>query len=153
MTIRAATQDDLAALADIHARAFARAWCSGDLAALLSGPGVLAFLAADEDPCGFILVRVAADEAEILTLAVGPDRRKQGIASGLLENAARHVETGGASRMFLEVASQNLPARNLYGKYGFREVGRRKAYYEDGDDALVLAAALPLGVGNSRKTL
>jgi ribosomal-protein-alanine N-acetyltransferase len=51
------------------------------------------------------------------------------------------------------VAAANLPARNLYGKYGFREVGQRKGYYEDGDDALVLAAALPLAMGNPEKTL
>jgi ribosomal protein S18 acetylase RimI-like enzyme len=51
------------------------------------------------------------------------------------------------------VAAQNLPARKLYEKYGFREVGRRKAYYDDGDDALVLAAVLPLVVGNPGKTL
>ena len=59
----------------------------------------------------------------------------------------------GSVRIFLEVAAANLPARNLYGKYGFREVGLRKAYYEDGDDALVLAASLPLAMGNPEKTL
>jgi ribosomal-protein-alanine N-acetyltransferase len=51
------------------------------------------------------------------------------------------------------VAAANLPARKLYEKYGFREVGLRKAYYEDGDDALVLSAVLPLAMGNPEKTL
>ncbi|HEY8947692.1 MAG TPA: ribosomal protein S18-alanine N-acetyltransferase [Rhizomicrobium sp.] len=152
MTIRPATPHDLPDLADIHARAFARGWGSQSLKALLSGPGVSAFLMEDDEICGFILVRVAADEAEILTIAVGPDRRQKGLGSGLLEHAALAAREGGASHMFLEVAAQNLPARNLYEKYGFREVGRRKAYYEDGDDALVLSAGLPLMVGNSGKT-
>jgi ribosomal-protein-alanine N-acetyltransferase len=151
--IRLATFQDLPALTDIHARAFAHAWHSNALKDLMAGPGVFGFVVEDDEACGFILVRLAADETEILTIAVGPDRREQGHASTLLDHAARDMRGRGAARMFLEVAAQNLPARNLYKKYGFREVGHRKAYYEDGDDALVLSADLPLAVGNSRKTL
>ena len=153
MNIREATSRDIAAMADLHARAFAFAWDDTSLRALLNGPGVFALLSQDDEPCGFILIRVVADETEILTLAVGPDRRRQGLASLLLEHAAARAATDGAARMFLEVASANLPARNLYKKYGFREAGTRKAYYEDGDDALVLSASLPLIVGNSAETL
>lgn len=153
MTIRLATFDDLAVLADIHARAFAQGWQRDSLKSLMSGPGVFVFVAEDDEACGFIMARLAADEAEILTIAVGPDRRKQGLGSGLLGHAARDMRVRGAVRMFLEVAERNTPARNLYEKHGFHEVGRRKAYYEDGDDALVLSASLPLVVGNSGKTL
>lgn len=153
--IRTATVRDLAAMADIHARAFTRAWNENALAALMDGPGIFALLAEQEEPSGFILIRVALDEAEILTLAIRPDARRKGLAAGLLESAAARAREHGAARLFLEVAAANIPARNLYGKYGFGEVGLRKAYYEDGGDALTLAAALPLALrmGNSAKTL
>lgn len=153
MNIRMASIGDLAALADVHARAFAQGWDDASLKSLMSGPGVAAHVAEDREICGFILTRIAADEAEVITIAVGPDRRRQGLASRLLERAVAHMVRLGAARMFLEVAAQNLPARNLYEKYGFREVGRRKAYYDDGDDALVLAVDLPLVVGKPEKTL
>ena len=153
MTIRAATARDLAALADLHARAFARAWDEAAMKSLFAGRGVFALVSEEDDLSGFILARVAADETEILSVAVSPDMRQRGLASLLLEQACHKATGEGAVRIFLEVAAANAPARNLYEKYGFREVGRRKAYYEDGDDALVLSASLPLAMGNSRKTL
>ena len=153
MTIREATAQDISGLADLHARAFARAWDRAAMQSLLNGPGVFAFIAEEDDLKGFIMVRVAADETEILSIAVGPDTRRRGLGSTLLTHAAQQVSGLGAVRMFLEVAAANLPARNLYEKHGFRQVGARKAYYEDGGDALVLAAGLPLTMGNSRETL
>ena len=153
MTIRAATPWDLAGLADLHARAFALAWDEAAMKSLLDGRGVFALVADEDDLSGFILARVAAEEIEILSVAVSPDMRQRGLASRLLAQACHRAIAEGAARIFLEVAAANLPARNLYKKYGFHEVGRRKAYYEDGDDALVLSAALPLAMGNSGKTL
>lgn len=153
MNIRPATSRDLSALADLHARAFARAWDELAIKSLFNGRGVFALVAEEDDLDGFILLRVAADETEILSVAISPDMRQRGLASQLLEQACHRAAGEGAVRIFLEVASANLPARNLYKKYGFREVGQRKAYYEDGDDALVLSAGLPLAMGNSGKTL
>jgi ribosomal-protein-alanine N-acetyltransferase len=153
MNIRPATPRDLSALADLHARAFARGWDVSAMKSLLDGQGVFALVAEGDDLDGFVMVRVAADETEVLSIAIGPNARRRGLASGLLEQACHRVASMGSVRIFLEVAAANLPARNLYGKYGFREVGLRKAYYEDGDDALVLAASLPLAMGNPEKTL
>jgi ribosomal-protein-alanine N-acetyltransferase len=153
MRVRVGAVDDLAALADVHARAFAQAWTETSLKSLISGPGVAAHIVEDDEICGFIVTRVAADEAEIITIAVRPDRHRQGLASALLKTALAQAEAAGATRAFLEVAARNLPARRLYEGQGFREVGRRKTYYADGDDALVLGTGLPLVVGNSGKTL
>jgi ribosomal-protein-alanine N-acetyltransferase len=153
MNIRPATPRDLSALADLHARAFARGWDVSAMKSLLDGQGVFALVAEGDDLDGFVMVRVAADETEVLSIAIGPNARRRGLASGLLEQACHRAASMGSVRIFLEVAAANLPARNLYGKYGFREVGLRKAYYEDGDDALVLAASLPLAMGNPEKTL
>lgn len=130
------------ALAGVHALAFDDPWSAADLAALLASPGVFALAARDEgDLAGFVLCRVAADEAEILTIATAPARRRQGVGRALLEAAAGTASAGGAETVFLEVAEDNAAALGLYRAAGFAPVGRRKGYYSRGAgaiDALVL---------------
>ena len=93
-------------------------------------------------------MRVAAQEAEILTLAVVLAKRRRGIGANLVRSAATHTQQLGAEQIFLEVASANVAAQRLYGGLGFHEVGRRKDYYALGggkfDDALILRCNLPL---------
>ncbi len=114
------------------------------MAGLLAMPGSYGFLAADENgtPAGFILCRVAADEAEILTLMVVPALRRQGFARHLLRAGQKQAARQGAATIFLEVASNNKAAKMLYESNGFVEVGRRARYYPNGSDALVLQAIL-----------
>lgn len=132
--------------AALHAESFDDAWREAEIAALLASPGVFARLARDgEAPLGFLLVRVAADEAEILTLAVSPARRRQGAGRALVEAAAEAAVLVGATALFLEVAEDNGPALALYNACGFERVGRRLGYYvrgEDRVDALALRRAL-----------
>ncbi len=87
-----------------------------------------------------VLVRVAADEAEILT--IGVTARRQGIGTALMAAALGAARTQGASAMFLEVASDNAAARGLYQRLGFAPAGQRKAYYANGADALLLRREL-----------
>ena len=89
-----------------------------------------------------ILCRVAADEAEILTLAVTPGARRHGIGRALVDTAVSHAHAQGASRFFLEVSTSNQPAQALYRSAGFVQVGIRRRYYPDGADALVLSRGL-----------
>ena len=130
------------ALAAIHAEAFETPWDEASLSALLASPGVFAV----EEPDGFILIRVVADEAEILTLAVRPAARRSGLGGRLVETAVVRAAALSAERMFLEVAEDNVAARALYARAGFHEAGRRRGYYsrKDGsrEDALVLALNL-----------
>ncbi|WP_292024553.1 MULTISPECIES: ribosomal protein S18-alanine N-acetyltransferase [unclassified Brevundimonas] len=130
-----ATPDALAAL---HAEAFSAPWDARAFADLLAQPGVLLRIEAD----GFILIRVVLDEAEILTLAVRPGARRQGLGRRLVERACVAAKDAGAETLFLEVAEDNAAARVLYARAGFVEIGRRKAYYAGPDgrriDALVL---------------
>lgn len=130
-----ATPDALAAL---HAEAFSAPWDARAFADLLAQPGVLLRIEAD----GFILIRVVLDEAEILTLAVRPGARRQGLGRRLVERACVAAKDAGAETLFLEVAEDNAAARALYARAGFVEIGRRKAYYAGPDgrriDALVL---------------
>jgi len=141
---RIADESDLSEIARIHASCFDHGWDEGVLRDFLKTPGTLAFATSG----GFILLRVAADEAEILTLAVAPHARRKGAGGALVSGAAARAHALGAQRMFLEVATSNAAARALYGQFGFAEVGLRKGYYGE-DDALILRANLPIApLGN-----
>jgi ribosomal-protein-alanine N-acetyltransferase len=130
-----------AALAAIHAAAFRATdvWGAEVFDSLLAQAGCFALIDAAG---GMLMARVTADEAEILTLAVAPAARRNGVGRALVRAAMRRAVAAGAAAMFLEVASGNLPARALYEKCGFARVGRRARYYPDGGDALVLRADL-----------
>lgn len=127
-----------ARLAALHASAFAAPWDADAFAALLAQPGVFAV----ERPDGFVLMRVVADEAEVLTLAVRPSARRRGLGRELTGEGAATARALGADRVFLEVAEDNGPARALYTGLGFVEAGRRRGYYAAADggrrDALLL---------------
>lgn len=90
---------------------------------------------------GFIVYRVVADEAEIITLGVAPNARRGGIAAAMLEIAAADAKKRGAKKMFLEVAEDNAPARALYEQSGFANIGVRPKYY-DGIDAVMMSRNL-----------
>lgn len=130
------------ALAALHAEAFDAPWSAEAFADLLGQAGVV--LEGDND--GFILIRAAADEAEILTLAVRPSARRQGLGGRLVQAASERAAELGATRMFLEVADDNAPARGLYQSLGFETAGRRRRYYPRADgpaaDALILVLSL-----------
>lgn len=130
-------------LADLHAAAFAAPWDAAAFETLLGQAGVFAIDASQ----GFILIRSVADEAEILTLAVAPAARRQGLGARLVRDGAAAAAARGAARLFLEVADDNVAALALYAGAGFVEAGRRPGYYarpEGGrQDALILALNLP----------
>ena len=133
---------DTAPLAALHAASFPDPWDAAAIAALLATPGTFAF----SDPEGFVLARIAGDEAEILTLAVAPRARGRGLGRALLQAAIARARQLGAVAMFLEVGVDNPAALALYSGLGFARVGARKAYYAAGHgsgDALVLRLPLP----------
>ena len=96
----------------------------------------------------FILIQVAADESEILSLGTSPQMRRAGLARALLIEAAAEAMKRAATAMFLEVAEDNLAALALYRSCGFATHGRRRAYYMRSGaqpaDALMLRAQLPV---------
>jgi len=148
-------------MALIHAAAFppAERWGADAIALQLSMSGAYGFLLtlppgegrgegalqAERAPAAFVLARAAADEAEILTLAVLPAAQRQGLAQNLLQAAMATARSRGAATMFLEVSPQNTPALTLYTQSGFTQVGRRPRYYPGGGDALVLRRTLSPG--------
>ena len=128
-------------MALLHARAFAdrERWGADAIGLQLALPGAFGWIA---PAGGMILARVAADEAEILTLAVDPSVQRRGLGRSLLEQAMATARQQGAGTLFLEVASGNGAARALYAASGFATVGCRRGYYPGGGDALVLRRRL-----------
>ncbi|MGO9743257.1 MAG: GNAT family N-acetyltransferase [Roseiarcus sp.] len=118
--------------AGIHAAAFAHPWSAGEFAKLISDPATVGAAALDPATLsvrGFALSRCAADEAEILTIAVLPSCRKCGVARDLLREHLQQAAFAGARRIFLEVDADNAAALALYAKSGFVKVGERPGYY------------------------
>jgi len=121
--------------------------CSGDVggaswdekavAALLAMPGAFAHVADRRGaPVGFVLARVAADEAEIVSIGVAPTARRQGVAAALVDTAIETARRDGAVRMFLEVADDNVAALAFYRGRDFNACGRRAGYYKRADGAV-----------------
>ncbi len=128
--------------AAIHRQCFAQPWDRAAMAGMLAMPGCFGWIAGKDYPLGLILCRVAADEAELLTIGILPGQRSRGYAGRLLAAAQDEARTAGAQMMFLEVATDNVAAQRLYQKHGFAMVGRRHNYYGQGTHALVLQRAL-----------
>ncbi len=130
--------------ARLHAASFAHPWSPVELESLLSAANTVADAAEDAASgrlVGFVLSRVAADEAEILTIAVDPAYRRKSIAGKLLASHLDALTRRGTRSLFLEVHEFNLAARALYRKAGFKDVGRREGYYrqaEGGPGAAVI---------------
>ncbi len=137
-SIRRATVADCDDLSDIHAGSFSRGWSGAEFESLLVQSGTHALIAHRRNPlgrrsaAGFILYRIVADEAEILTVAVARESRRRGIGSALLEEALRHAYREGAERIYLEVEDTNRAAIALYRWAEFHETGRRAGYYREG---------------------
>lgn len=142
MNLRAAGADDAELLAALHATAFDEGWPARLIADLLSGLGAGALVIEDAAPQAMVLWRAAGGEGEILTLAVDPRRRRQGLGRLLVEAASSLAREAGAQALFLEVALDNAAAIRLYEAAGFAQVGRRPGYYRrsggERADALVM---------------
>lgn len=138
---------DAPKMAGLHAEAMPdEPWDAAALTAILDG-GARGLGTRDGDGAllGFVLVRTAADEAEILTICVGEAARRRGVGAALLRAACAAAAKDGAETMFLEVAADNDAAQALYAAAGFAEVGRRRGYYRRGEskvDAIVMSASL-----------
>lgn len=142
--VGAAAQARSAGIARILAAAFddpARAWTAESVAATLSAPGTAALLA----PGGCALLRVAADEAELLTIAVVPEARSRGLGGALLGASLQEAAALGAVRLHLEVGAGNVAALALYASAGFTRTGLRRGYYrgpKGREDAVLMARDL-----------
>ncbi|MFP3940281.1 MAG: ribosomal protein S18-alanine N-acetyltransferase [Thermoanaerobaculia bacterium] len=152
ITIREARRGDLPAVVTLERASFDDPWSERLLDAELAHRSSLALLATGEGGTvlGYAAFRRAADQAELVRIAVAPEARSHGVGRRLVEEGVERLRRGGVRRCFLEVRTGNAAARKLYAGLGFRRFGLRRAYYADGSDALVLALRLtPPAAGSS----
>ena len=135
---------DALRLAALHATGFERPWSVKGWEEMLrqSTTLCLGVEASDATLSAAIAVQFAFDTAEVLTLVTAPPVRRAGLAHRLVEAALAHAGQRGISRMCLDVSESNQAARALYEGLGFKVDGRRKAYYSDGSDAVLLSREL-----------
>jgi ribosomal-protein-alanine N-acetyltransferase len=148
--IEPATTADAGAIAKLHAQGFHRGWPREEFAAYLADPEATpAYVVCDKwhRVVGFAMLRLVADEAELITIAVDPKWRRKGLAAALLRAAFDDLLMSRARKMFLEVAADNASALALYRRHGFAEIGRRDGYYPrpDGKPATALVMSRDLG--------
>ncbi len=146
LIIRPAEMTDAVAIAAVHSRSFDRPWGLMEFERLLAEENVVAHAAAGGTPGaaaeGFVISRLAADEAEILSIAVDPNRRCEGVARRLMEAHREVLRFSRARVLFLEVEEDNAAALALYRRQGFAEVARRDAYYRKADGSAATAIVM-----------
>lgn len=109
---------------------FGEAWSGSQLIGALAVPDTWVQVAnGPEGLLGFTLIRRIFDEAELMLVAVAPERRAAGLGRHLLETSMDRALARGARTMFLEVRDGNSAALALYHALGFTEIGRRRDYY------------------------
>jgi ribosomal-protein-alanine N-acetyltransferase len=141
--IRRATPREAARISELEALIFSDPWSERSITDTISLDGSMCYVAlSDGEVAAYLLGRVIPPEGEIYRIATAPEKRKRGIAYRLLDYAVKCERGRGLESLFLEVRSQNAPARALYKAYGFREIGIRKRYYKSPeDDAIIMLHA------------
>ena len=143
-----ASPRDAGTIAGLHAASFRRGWSEDELERLLIDRQVIAHRAmSGRALAGFILSRMAAGEAEILSVAVAARWQGRGLGRRLLDLHLRRLAGCGIGAVFLEVEEGNKPALRLYDRAGFRQVGRRPAYYQQAAGVPVAALVLRRNLG------
>jgi ribosomal-protein-alanine N-acetyltransferase len=129
--VETASLRDARRLAQLHGESFHRGWGEGEFEQMLSERNTLVHrLKAGRNVIGFAVSRMAADEAEILSIAVAASHRGRGLSRNLLLTHLGHLAGHGVRTIFLEVEENNQPARRLYERAGFSVAGRRERYYQ-----------------------
>ena len=143
MEIRRTVPDDVPMIAALEAEIFPDPWSERDIFSYVCMTGGMCYTALSEGKViAYIIGRLIAPEGEIYRIATKPSHRRRGIAYRLLDFAAKTERGHGLEVLFLEVREGNVPARNLYRSYGFREMGERKNYYKDPvENAVIMVKA------------
>jgi ribosomal-protein-alanine N-acetyltransferase len=130
--VEPATLRDVRRLAQLHGASFHRGWGEGEFEQMLRERNTLLHrLRQGGAVIGFAVSRIAADEAEILSIAVAPGHRGRGLSRDLFLTHLGHLAGRGVRTVFLEVEENNQPARKLYERTGFAVAGRRERYYKE----------------------
>lgn len=136
-------------LARIHATGFYRGWGREEFENFLPDATTPVYVACDAKRriAGFALIRVAADESELLTIAVDPKWRGKKVGQALLKAAFDDLLMTRARKMFLEVSEDNVAAIRLYQREGFSTISTRKGYYPKADGSAATALVMSRDLG------
>jgi ribosomal-protein-alanine N-acetyltransferase len=132
---------DLDAIERIERASYPTPWSRSMFASELAKPSSLSFGAVDETGTlvGYLVLSRYVDAWHIMNVAVAPERRRQGIASALLQRLLELTKDDSLRGYTLEVRVSNLGAIRLYERFGFRRKGIRRGYYTDNrEDALIM---------------
>ena len=140
MRIVAMAAEHVAQVAALEAICFADPWSEKSVASELTNPLSLWLVALDDDRvAGYVGSQSVMGESDMMNVAVHPDYRRQGIAEKLCLSLVEALSGKGNHSLTLEVRASNAPAKALYEKLGFQQVGLRKNYYRNPrEDALIL---------------
>ena len=144
VTVTEMKESDLEEVLEIEKKSFADPWSRRLFKETLSFPHSFNFVlrGATGTLLGYVNFYLIAEEAHMLNLAMHPDYRKKGLASKLLDHVIQLLKGRNAAHFFLEVRESNQDAIDLYTKFGFEMIGRRKRYYtKTNEDALVMHLA------------
>jgi ribosomal-protein-alanine N-acetyltransferase len=138
--IRRMTLEDLPAVVELDKISFSLPWPERSFRfELTDNPASRCWVAEmDGRLVGVVVTWLFVDEAHIATIATHPDYRRQGIARRMLIYTLESAMREGAQSSFLEVRESNLAAQEMYRKFGYTEVGRRKRYYRDNNEDAIL---------------
>lgn len=140
------TTRDLDTVLTIEARAHHSPWTRGNFTDSLNAGHVAVVMREHDDVLGYAVLMPLPQEVELLNITIAPERQGSGLGRRLLQQICVDAKAQGAERMFLEVRESNHPARGLYSRSGFDEVGVRKNYYatvgNQRENAILMAKTL-----------
>ena len=141
------TEADVAAVAELEKQCFSMPWSENSIRSELDNELSLWLVAEDQGVvCGYVGSQTVLDESDVMNVAVSESARGKGIGEALMRQLMVELRAIHSEKLTLEVRASNLPARGLYAKLGFSEVGVRKNYYRDPrEDALILSISLKEG--------
>ena len=142
--MRTMTTGDIPEIIEIEQRSFISPWTRGMFVQTLASPVSHSFVMIDgQRITGYIILYQAGLEIHIMNIAVHPDHRRQGIGGAMMAGILESARADSVELCFLEVRETNFPARALYEKLGFKNIGKRKGYYsETNEDAIVMQLSL-----------
>ncbi|MER3409994.1 MAG: ribosomal-protein-alanine N-acetyltransferase [Thermoleophilia bacterium] len=140
LVIRRLRMDDLGAVEEIERRSMPAPWSRSMFAGEIVKPSSVCLGAFEgERLVGYVIVARQVEDWHVMNLVVAPERRRQGIATRLLDEVFARTADDRERGYTLEVRVSNLPAIRLYESMGFRAQGVRRGYYTDNrEDALVM---------------
>ena len=140
ITVELMSEKHVQQIAELEMQCFSAPWSEASIRYELTNPLALWLVAVDDDVViGYVGSQTVMDEADMMNIAVRPDRRREGLAERLVETLVSRLGERNVRSLTLEVRASNEAAKALYAKLGFEKIGRRPNYYRmPKEDALIL---------------